>query len=300
MSGTTANHGGDSALVIAQRAVQLARAARLDEFGQLPDWVTPDAHDAILLHAEGGRNRLHLLLATALLLAEKENRDNIDLALVQRAASLQSQVEPVHVAAVPAAGVRHHPVWLLAVSFSIACAILAVSLGIRLAVNTHVAAPTVRTHPVPPAQKPPGPVAALAVRQLPVPAPVPVLAPAPVPRAAATPPSTQPPIQQAGQTAAPWQPSEPSPIVVVRASAAAQPRVQQLQALLASKGWQVATEPNRRSKRGVWAHYFYVEDRDAANRVVAAALPPGVIPSLVLTRHGHAAPPPGTIEVHID
>jgi len=275
--------------------VQLARAARLDEFDQLPDWVTPEAYGAILAHTQGGRNRLHLLLATALLIAEKENRDNIDLALVQRAVSLQPQVEPVHVLAVPATGVRHHPIWLLAASFAIACALLATYFGFRLAVHTKAAAPAVHVQAMRPAPKPARPVAAPVVPARSVPAPVAIGASGILPHPAAPPATPHP-----ARTAAAWQPAEPSPAVLISASAAAQQRAQQLQALLAAQGWQATAAPHKRFRRGTWAHYFYAEDRDAANRVARAALPSGVVPSLVPARHGHAAPPPGTIEIHID
>jgi hypothetical protein len=285
----------DHATGIAQRAVQFARAARLDEFDQLPDWVTPDAHGAILAHAQGIKTRLHLLLATALLLAEKENRDCIDLALVQRAASLQTQVEPVHLAALPAAGVRHHPVWLLAVSFSIACAFLAVCLGLRLAVHNPSTVPSVHLQAAPSASGPTRSVTSPEVHRPAVPSPVPVIAPVAMPHPAPPPPAPRPP-----QWTTNWQPAEPTPIVIVRATEAARPRVQQLQAWIASQGWQAAVEPDRRPQRGIWVRYYYAEDGDAANRLARAALPSWVVASLVPARHGRAAPPPGTIEVHMD
>jgi hypothetical protein len=62
--------------------------------GQAPNAVTPDARRALLAQAKRGEQHLRMLLATLSFLAETEHVPRIDLALVERAASLQ----PVQVA----------------------------------------------------------------------------------------------------------------------------------------------------------------------------------------------------------
>jgi hypothetical protein len=75
-------------------AMRHAFTTRLDALGMPADFVAPDAQAAILEQCGSSKRRLHMLLATAVFLAETEHASHIDLALAQRAASLQPPEQP--------------------------------------------------------------------------------------------------------------------------------------------------------------------------------------------------------------
>jgi hypothetical protein len=124
MSGIVVEHDAKTAHGTARRAIRLAQAVRIDDLGHLPDWVTPDARGAIVGLSLGGKQRLLMVLATALFLAEREHRPRVDLALVQRAASLQAAAEQ-GLPAVQTGVLAGRRLWFLALPLAVIAAIVA-------------------------------------------------------------------------------------------------------------------------------------------------------------------------------
>ncbi len=325
MSGLIADRDGPADLTPTMRR---ALTARIDDLAKKPDLITPDARGALMTYAHGGRQRLHMLVATALFLAEKEQRPRVDLTLVQRAAALQGSELPElperHVVAGPsfwetrgpalAAGVLLGVMAVLAVQralFPPAKPVAPVAQASIAPVVAPPAAPMPAMHATAPAPaQPAAPAHAVqtenAVHAAAKPAnaviPAPPILPALTAVAPPAPaPVLPPPFVGQSKTAAAWRPAEPAPNLVLRFSADTNDSLAgAVSATLERAGFTVTQMPQT-MPAGAQAslHYFYADDAKAAERVRSALYLGYTKPVFVYAGRQKPPPAPGTIELFL-
>jgi hypothetical protein len=324
MSGLIADRDGPADLTPTMRR---ALTARIDDVAKTPDLITPDARGALMTYAHGGRKRLHMLVATALFLAEKEQRPRVDLTLVQRAAALHGSELPAlperHALAAPSFWESRGPALAAGVLLGV-MAVLAVQRALFTPSKPVPVAATV-THAAesPPAPPPKPVVAAPAAAPKPVQAAVqpqsavhaevkpakpvisaPVAAPAVAVVAPPAPPAVMPPpILSQSRTAAAWRPTAPAPNLVLRYSAdtnASLAGARAVTATLERSGFTVTQVPQS-MPGGAQAslHYFYAEDAKTADRVRRALYLGYTKPVFVFVGRHQTPPAPGTIELFL-
>lgn len=298
-------------------------AAQLAVMDANPDWMTPDAREALLTEAKGSSERLRILLATTLFLAETEDAPRIDLELAQRAGALQPQREEIAV-------LSHKPrrSWqpalrgLGAVALCLCSGLAGMALDQRLHPLSRVAGVPATSAPAGGALAcAPGATAAVpaphtatalptAAAQTTSVAGAPAAPPVQTAPAAAAPPAIAAPPQAVGPsvTAPPDSPQAPPapapaaiPVAQVRfflSSPGSAPKARFVEQRLAASGFIVRTVPDLglRGPRHAAVVYFYAGDRDIARRAEAASLLISSKPILAAAR-GRRAPPRGTIEL---
>jgi hypothetical protein len=280
-------------------AMRYALAARLDALGMPPDFVTEEAQAAILEESGGRERRLHMLLATAMFLAETEHASQIDLALAERAASLQPAEPPAPSADLWPAVRRndYSPLRIMGVPLA----------AMALAGAVFVVWP--RSMPAP------APAATTTASSEPA-TKTPTLAAPPPATASATPEparhlilSPPPQFLDSEASSAAAFPAvahlAPRPTRVLLHffifSPGSAPRARFIEQHLRAAGYEVRMLPEltRPPRRGAMVRFFHAPDRDIAslleNATELLATEPTLLPA---TRHRHV-PPPGTIELFI-
>jgi hypothetical protein len=273
-----------------------------------PAQITQDACFAMYDHAQGSRQRLRILAATAAYLAETENAPAIDVDIVDRAAALQ----PVSLVPVPAnarAQASRWWYWALGGASCGVCVALLLHLRIGVPELQPMAAQPGAAARLAPASGSGAPHATLPV----------VSAPAAQQAAAATGGAPQP---AATQPAAP-QPATPAPQMApapqasntppAAATAAQAPPVVQirfylaspgspayarfLEARLVAAGYVVRAIPDLspRPPRRPTLVYFHPGDADVEAQVASRAMITDGKP--ILARHHRGAPPHGFVEL---
>jgi hypothetical protein len=276
-------------------------AAQMAALDPDADLLTPEARQWLLAQARGSAERLRILMATAMFLAETEHAPSIDLDLAQRAGALQPDESP-EASVTPPHAMPQRLKWGLALA---AWTVLCVASGMALDAAIRVpyvkpAAPapdiaflasTPIALPTAPAGLPAaggtvashGPAAASSTDQPPAPLAAP---PTPViPRHQATTNdavATQKldaAIASLGAPAAPpvAPPPRPVPVVMVRfflASPGAAPRARFIEQRLAEAGFITRMVPDTRvpPPRTASVVYFHAEDAATAQRAEATAV----------------------------
>jgi hypothetical protein len=297
-------------------AASALRAGDAQFAGLDAEQLTPAARQSLLAQAHGSAERLRILLATAMFLAETEHAPCIDLELAQRAGALQP-AEAVEAPAPLPVRMSQRQLGLILAAWTI----LSVGSGVLLdeairapqPARPDVNAPAASAPPPGPpaphatapvsqpeaAQSAPGPAALPAttapaaqpqnqappaVTAVQIPAPAPAAAPAPTP--AIAPPAVPPP--------------SPVRVVLVRfflASPGAAPRARFVEQRLSAAGFIVHMIPDTRlpPPRAAAVVYFHAEDAAIAQRAEAAAVLLETRPVLVRTVSPRR-PVRGTIE----
>ncbi|HTZ72151.1 MAG TPA: hypothetical protein VMB71_15955 [Acetobacteraceae bacterium] len=287
MSGLAAEQDPGAALAVAHRLVRRALSVHIDDLAHLPDWVTPDARGAVIAEAKGGRQKLHMLLATALFLAEREHRPRVDLALLQRAASLQGAPEPT----APQAARRAPRLLIPAIAgLSLVAVLATVFLMPPPSAKAPVIAPPVRAAIVVPTivvtideafLQPVAPV---------VQVPAMLTPPAPAVSVVAT--ANALPAAPPVPTLRLSFPSD-SPDAATQARAA--------RSALQAAGFLVNFSPDRSDSPPTAAvlRYYYAADKAAADRVAQTTGLQFTTPELVPVADRRSPPAPGTIELYL-
>jgi hypothetical protein len=314
-----------------------ALAAQLATFGSGEKHLTQEARDTLLTQARGNPEKLRLLVATAMFLAETEDSHQIDADLARRAATLQPAKRNVPVARKQKAEKRHPFLWATAIMlWTVGSGLLGAVIEANVsrlpqASGQTVQPPQATQAPASPqpqnlasSQSTPPPAPAQAAAQhLPQPAPPTAPPPtastqpataAPSPAAPATPPATaasqpaaapatpapQPPPQ--AQEATQIRPAPPPAVPVVQihfflASPESAPRARFVEQRLAAAGFIVRALPENRLPPRSAEIVYFRPQDEALARQAETA-------SLILTArpvlarwHGRRLPPPGTIEL---
>ena len=265
-------------------------AAQMAALDPDADLLTPEARQWLMAQARGSAERLRILMATAMFLAETEHAPHIDLNLAQRAGALQPD-DPPETSVRPPYASPQRLKWGLALA-----AWTALSVASGMALDAALRAP----HSQFPAPAPDTMVLASTSIAVPtVPAALPATGtPATSPGPAAPPPMGQVDAHAPAAPVAP--PRSPVPVVTVRfflASPGAAPRARFIEQRLAEAGFITRMVPDTRvpPPRAAAVVYFHREDEVIAQRAERTAL-------LLATRpvFAHAAsqrrPVRGTIE----